>query len=346
MSSTWMPRAATSVATSTRTLPLVRSCRLRVRRAWLRSPWSDVAGMPASSSWSASCSANARVRAKISVLPSPELSCSMIAALSRCSMRSTRWSMVDDAWSSPATSWTLGFGRNSLTSVATPLSSVAEKSRRWPSFFTWRRIRCTGSRKPRSHMWSASSRTVTTISERSRRPWSMRSSRRPGVAMRMSTPRCSAPTCLNCGTPPKIVVVNRPTERAMGCTVRSICMASSRVGARISARGLRPILRFFAPSFSSRRSTRGAPNAMVLPDPVRPRPSTSRPASTSGIVAAWIGNGLAAPSSSSTRTMFWPRPSAAKVTPSTSLAVVAWASRRSSTTSSAGAWRGAPSLLG
>ncbi len=59
----------------------------------------------------------------------------MMRRLSRCSMSSTRWSMVDDAWSSPATSWTLGLSRYSLTSVATPLSSVAENSRRWPPSF-------------------------------------------------------------------------------------------------------------------------------------------------------------------------------------------------------------------
>ena len=47
------------------------------------------------------------------------------------------------------------------------------------------------------------------------------------------------------------------------------------------------------------RSTTAAPNAMVLPEPVRPRPSTLRPASAGGIVAVWIGNGSAAPSSAS-----------------------------------------------
>ena len=41
-------------------------------------------------------------------------------------------------------------------------------------------------------MWSASSMTVTKTSLRSSRPCSMRSSTRPGVAMTMSTPRCSA----------------------------------------------------------------------------------------------------------------------------------------------------------
>src|SRR5690349_24807435 len=38
------------------------------------------------------------------------------------------------------------------------------------------------------------------------------------------------------------------------------------------------------------------PNARVLPEPVRPRPRTSRPASEFGSVAAWIGNGVVTPS--------------------------------------------------
>ena len=43
------------------------------------------------------------------------------------------------------------------------------------------------------------------------------------------------------------------------------------------------------------RDSRGSPKASVLPEPVRPRPSTSRPASESGRVADWIGNGSVMP---------------------------------------------------
>ena len=39
------------------------------------------------------------------------------------------------------------------------------------------------------------------------------------------------------------------------------------------------------------RSIIGRPNASVLPEPVHALPQTSRPASASGIVSAWIGNG-------------------------------------------------------
>ena len=43
------------------------------------------------------------------------------------------------------------------------------------------------------------------------------------------------------------------------------------------------------------RATSGSAKASVLPLPVRPRPRTSRPASESGSVAAWIGNGAVMP---------------------------------------------------
>ena len=36
---TWMPRAATSLATSAWTLPLEKSASARVRWFWLRPPW-------------------------------------------------------------------------------------------------------------------------------------------------------------------------------------------------------------------------------------------------------------------------------------------------------------------
>ena len=56
----------------------------------------------------------------------------------------------------------------------------------------------------------------------------------------------------------------------------------------------------------------GRPKARVLPEPVRPRPSTSLPASASGMVAAWIGNGSPMPSAPSAATRFAGTPRSAK----------------------------------
>lgn len=103
------------------------------------------------------------------------------------------------------------------------------------------------------------------------------------------------------------------------------------------ARGDRPNSRRLPACDCSTRSTSGAPKAMVLPEPVRPRARTSRPASTAGMLAAWIGNGVAAPMPTRVSTMFDPSPRSPKVTPSTSTAATDFASRRSCTTSSPGA---------
>ncbi len=79
-------------------------------------------------------------------------------------------------------------------------------------------------------MWSASSSTVISIASRWAKPCFMRSSRRPGQATTMSTPRLSAATCGFWPTPPKIVVTVRPYASASGAITAVICVASSRVG--------------------------------------------------------------------------------------------------------------------
>ena len=67
-------------------------------------------------------------------------------------------------------------------------------------------------------------------------------------------------------------------------------LASSRVAPAPGRAGGRP--------WCGRRpvaATSGSENASVLPEPVRPRPRMSRPASASGSVAAWIGKGVVMP---------------------------------------------------
>jgi hypothetical protein len=139
-------------------------------------------------------------------------------------------------------------------------------------------------------MWSASSRTVISTADRSQWPWPMRSSRRPGQAMRTSTPRASARTWGFWPTPPKTTVAVSPVAAARGSTTASTWLASSRVGTRTRDRAWRG--RRLPPAS---RATSGRPKARVLPLPVRPRPSTSRPASVSGSVATWIGKGASMP---------------------------------------------------
>ena len=86
----------------------------------------------------------------------------------------------------------------------------------------------------------------------------------------------------------------RPTAAASGWSERATWLASSRVGTTTRARGwhgrdLRP----------DRRDRIGSPKARVLPEPVRARPSTSQPATASGRTAACTGVGSVMPCSAS-----------------------------------------------
>ena len=139
-------------------------------------------------------------------------------------------------------------------------------------------------------MWSASSSTVTSTPLRSAAPRSIRSSSRPGVAMTTSTPRSNARSC-GCTTS------RRPPGSARGSGSRPAVPArrapASRAPGSAPAPGpARPPER---PRDPARRVSIGRPKASVLPEPVWPRPRTSRPASASGMVAAWIGKGLVMP---------------------------------------------------
>ena len=86
-------------------------------------------------------------------------------------------------------------------------------------------------------MWSASSSTVISMPDRSAWRDFTWSSRRPGQAITMSTPWRSF-WIWGCGeTPPKTVTDRRFVAAASGASAASICATSSRVGARMSARG-------------------------------------------------------------------------------------------------------------
>ncbi len=161
---------------------------------------------------------------------------------------------------------------------------------RWPSGRTWSSRAVTCGMKPMSAIWSASSRTVPETWSSRQSPRSMRSLRRPGVATTTSAPPRSADACLPIDIPPTTVTSRSFTERAYGASASVTCCASSRVGTRTSPRGCRGSAR--RPAV---RASRASPKARVFPEPVRPRPRTSRPAREFGRVAAWIGNGTVTP---------------------------------------------------
>ena len=65
-------------------------------------------------------------------------------------------------------------------------------------------MRLTSGKKPISSMRSASSSTKNSTLSSFTIFWPIKSHRRPGVAMRISTPRSIASTCGTCDTPPKM----------------------------------------------------------------------------------------------------------------------------------------------
>ena len=90
-----------------------------------------------------------------------------------------------------------------------------------------------------SAIWSASSRTVISTSSSEQAPRSIRSPSRPGVATRTSTPRSQRVDLAVVGHAADggLQRTGRATGRA-GVSASATCMASSRVGTRISALGL------------------------------------------------------------------------------------------------------------
>ena len=153
---------------------------------------------------------------------------------------------------------------------------------------------------------SASSIAVTSIPDRSQVRCLVWSVSRPGVATSRSIPRCSSAAWRLKDIPPTTEVTVRPSALAYGSTASTTCWASSRVGTSTSPRGRRGCARSPSSRVSSAR-----PKARVLPEPVWPRPSRSRPASVSGSVAAWMGNGAVKPPAASARSTGAGRPSSA-----------------------------------
>ena len=276
-----------------------------MRAPWVSPPCRAPAVTPASRSCSATRSAPRWVRTKINDRPGRAAISAVSRVLSLGAMLTTWWAMVVTLAWPELTWWVTGSFRYCFTSRSTAPSKVAENSSRCPPAGTASRISVTAGMKPRSAMWSASSSTTISIRPRSTAPCSIRSISRPGVATTMSTPRWNARSCGVYDMPPATRTTDRSTVRASGVSTSVTCIASSRVGTSTSPRGCEPA----APASVV---IIGRPKARVLPEPVWPRPSTSRPVSASGIVAVWMGNGLVMSERRSCSTRLLGRPREAK----------------------------------
>ncbi len=111
-----------------------------------------------------------------------------------------------------------------------------------------------------SSMRSASSMTRISMPVSNSLPRSKWSSRRPGVAMRTSTPRVILASWSPKETPPMRRATLRRCWTPYLLKLSSTCAASSRVGSRMSVRGIRARARPCSSSVSI-----GSVNAAVLP---------------------------------------------------------------------------------
>ena len=142
-------------------------------------------------------------------------------------------------------------------------------------------------------MWSASSRTVTSTAPRSQWPWLDEVLEPAGAGDDDVDAAGAAPGPAGSGRRRRrSSSCVRPSARASGSTTAATWLASSRVGTRTRPRGRAGLA---AAVGGGEPGDQREAKARVLPEPVRPRPSTSRPARLSGSVATWIGNGAVMP---------------------------------------------------
>mmetsp|Transcript_19937 Transcript_19937/g.40618 ORF Transcript_19937/g.40618 Transcript_19937/m.40618 type:complete len:214 (-) Transcript_19937:1094-1735(-) len=164
---------------------------------------------------------------------------------------------------SEASFW-ISFGKVALNMSVCRVSLVG-----MPSCSTTRRI-C-GS-KPMSSILSASSSTKKRTLASETLPRSIRSHRRPGVATSSEQPRSSCAICTRISAPPYTTTGCTGDCCANFCVSRSICVASSRVGARIRQRGSARPRCLNSSGFSSNSvsiwCSTGKRNPPVLPEPV------------------------------------------------------------------------------
>src|SRR5512133_3190120 len=203
------------------------------------------------------------------------------ARKSRCSARSA---VVPERTTSTRTGSCWKARANSPTSP--PM--VAENSSVWRAFGSRWRILVSWGLNPMSSIRSASSRTRISIRPSFAEPFWMWSTSRPGVAMITSWSRSCA-DWFPIPTPPMTTAPRmwRAFPKRSSCS--AIWSASSRVGARTSARGPGGAVR------AESLSMMGSRNAAVFPVPVAAAPITSLPASPGGMAWAWMGVGASNP---------------------------------------------------
>mmetsp|Transcript_75033 Transcript_75033/g.202874 ORF Transcript_75033/g.202874 Transcript_75033/m.202874 type:complete len:236 (+) Transcript_75033:2110-2817(+) len=163
--------------------------------------------------------------------------------------------------------------------------SVAEKSRHCLETGVPSRIFCSCSAKPSSKRRSASSKTRNWTRDSDSSASKMWCIKRPGVAMTTSGLFAKCSNCASMACPPTKRQHRKPVNRPSCLQNLAVCIASSRVGDRTTAR--KPT----DTECELRVCMMGMRNAAVLPDPVRAIATTSWPSRMVGMVFLWMGVG-------------------------------------------------------
>ena len=205
-----MPRAAMSVATSTLVLPALKPSSAATRADWLLLPWMAAAGMPCLVRSLAILSAPCLVRLNTSALTTGGFKFLMSQGsrnfLLPFSTKYKLWSMRSTVLETGSTFTKAGFFKMPAASCSISLGMVALNIRFCRSLGSFAITFFTSWTKPISSIRSASSSTKISTLERSTRPCPTKSFRRPGQAIKISTPFLMASTCGACPTPPKMTV--------------------------------------------------------------------------------------------------------------------------------------------
>ncbi len=283
-----IPRAATSEHTSKRSSLALNFSSVEKRTLCGRSPCSAPAEKPClSRDFSRISTSRLRLQKISAFCTSSERISRRSASRLSCSFTSTSPEvMVVATVAGLETVIVFGLFRKASARRRISGAMVAEKNSVWRLAGSMVTMRSISGMKPISSMRSASSITSTPTSRMISPPRSNKSIRRPGVAISTSTPLLSASFWSAMLSPP-ISSAWLSLRYLPYCTKFSAtCRANSRVGSRMSERGMRARARL-----PERMSSSGRVKLAVLPVPVWAQPRTSRPISTLGMACAWIGVG-------------------------------------------------------
>mmetsp|Transcript_28034 Transcript_28034/g.95563 ORF Transcript_28034/g.95563 Transcript_28034/m.95563 type:complete len:302 (+) Transcript_28034:105-1010(+) len=300
-----MPRAATSVATSTGALPARKAPSAASRCDCVRSPCMLSAlhppgALPSSLATHAAvrffCT-NTSARSDAAGRPPSASTRSSSLRLLSFGARTNRCVIAATVLPTRPTPTHVYRRRNSAASLWIASGNVALNSSVCLLALGGMSLCCTMRRtcgsNPMSSMRSASSRTRNLVPARLTRPLSTKSTSLPGVATSTSHPDASSLSCGLASAPPYTTEERTGPPKVSLRASRWICAASSRVGARTSAEGAHGE---DAPGATGgeapRAQSSGRRKPAVLPEPVWAQHMRSWCARASGTACAWIGVGL------------------------------------------------------